>query len=235
MTTTTRTYPLVFNWDVESMNHSQIPSSETLRVTQIVNSGSRSDRRWNAIVRGRIGPMLREAYEGVNHTGTATPERQTTVEVAIEPVAVAPGVVAAQVSWYNYPHDMVRGWGALGAFIWSESELRALTAEDLFDPATRWWQALVPKMLEAAYEEPVPEGVEGYEALDRTQTPMIGEKGMCLKFQEDKTSSFVLDQPHFLPWKVLRPYLRRDLPFDPERLEESPSGWEGCDSWRFAT
>lgn len=229
VTTVTRTFPLVFNRDVESMHHPQSATSETLRVAQIANPATESDRRWNAIVRARIAPLLREAYEGVSETGTATPARQTTVDVGIEPRAVAPGIVAAQVYRYSLPHDMARGWGPSRAFIWSEKDRRALTAENLFDPATGWWRALVPAMLEAAYEEPVPEGVRGYEALERTQTPMIGESGMCLKFNEAESSSFVLAQPLCLPWKILRPYLRKDLPFDIRRLEERSTSHDGCD------
>lgn len=86
----------------------------------------------------------------------------------------------------------------------------------------------MPAVLEAAYEQPVPEGVKGYEALERAQTPMIGEKGMCLKFNEADSGSFVLFQPICLPWKILRPYLRKDLPFDFRRLEERSPGCDGC-------
>lgn len=223
LTTSTRIFPFVFNADVASVGHSQTRSSETITLAQIEGAATRSDRRWNAIVRARIGSMLREAYVGANHEGRAVPTRQTEVELGIEPGAVAPGIIAAQLRWYVYPQDLMKGWGSTRAFLWSESEQRALTAEDLFDPRTQWWKALVPTVLEAAYEEPVPEGVKGYETLERTQVPMIGEKGMWLKFHEEDEGSFVLDQPTFVRWEVLRPYLRKDLPFDPLRLEERPN------------
>jgi len=219
LTTTTRTYPLIFNRDVERLGHHQKASTDTVILAQIEEAVTASDRRWNAAARARIEAMVREAYSGVGNTGAPVPARQTTVEASVEPVAVAPGIIAAQLHWYVYPQEFFKGWGSTRAFIWSERALRALTAEDLFDPATRWWRALVPKMLEAAYEEPVA-AVQGYEALERAQTPMIGAEGMCLKFHESETGSFVLAQPICLPWTQVQPYLRKDLPFDPGRLEE---------------
>lgn len=230
VTTVTRTFPLVFNWDVEALDRRQTASSETVRVTQIANPETESDRRWNAVVRARIGPLLRQAYIGASESGAATPARQTSVEVGIEPVAVAPGIIAARVDEYIYPHDMMKGWGTSTSFIWSEKDRRALTAEDLFDPGTGWWRALTPAMLEIAYGEPVPQGVKGYEALERNQTPMIGEDGLCLKFKEADSGAFVLAQPLCLPWKTLRPYLRKDLPFEILRLEERAPDCDGCES-----
>ena len=229
LTTWTRTFPFVFDPGVASAGHVQTTSSETIRLAQIEGAATPSDRRWNAIARARLKAMLREAYVGVNHSGHAVATRQTQVELGIEPAAVAPGIIAAQLSWYVYPLDLMKGWGANRAFLWSEREQRALTAEDLFDPRTRWWKALVPTLLEAAYEQPVPEGVEGYETLERGQVPMIGSQGMWLKFHEGDSSAFVLDQPTFVRWEALRPSLRNDLPFDRRRLAErgTASAYEG--------
>src|SRR5688572_7853091 len=59
MTKTIRTFPLVFNWDVESLGRRHLPSSETVTLARIEGAATASDRRWNAIARARIAAIVR--------------------------------------------------------------------------------------------------------------------------------------------------------------------------------
>lgn len=221
LTTTMRTFPVMFNREVESLGNLQMPTSETVTLAQILNASTESDRRLNAMARKRVEAAIREAYAGVTGTGTVDPMRQTSVEVAIRPTAVAPGVVAAELRSSVFTAHLIKGWESTRGLIWSVGEGRLLTAEDLFDPATSWWRTLVPRMLEAAYGEPFTQVDGRYRSIERSQTPLLGRNGLCLKFREGEEGALVLAQPICLPWRALRPYLRDDLPFDPSRLEEA--------------
>ncbi len=77
-------------------------------------------------------------------------------------------------------------------------------------------------MMESASGAPVTFRVEGYEEIDRNQTPGLSPNGLWLRFKVDQNGSFVLDQPVFLPWAAVRPYLRKSLPFDPNAIARMP-------------
>lgn len=53
---------------------------------------------------------------------------------------------------------------------------------------------------------------------------------MCLKFREADSGASVLAQPLSLPWSILRPCLREDLPFEILRLEERAPDCDGRES-----
>jgi hypothetical protein len=219
-TTTRRTYPFVPGSEVGTPSNLQDPSSETVTLSQLQGGGA--EERLNAVLRNSVARLMRETMIGVSPSGRIDPARPTELQISAKVTAAAPGIVVANLSWYVFPHDMIKGWGTSRPLIWSLEQERAIAADDLFDPSTRWWTALVPLMMESAYEAPVTFRVEGYEEIDRDQTPDLSPDGVWMKFNADESGSFVLDQPVFLPWAAVRPYLRKSLPFDPSAIARMP-------------
>ncbi|QAY78157.1 hypothetical protein ETR14_17705 [Sphingosinicella sp. BN140058] len=225
--TTEKVYPLSFDAEIAQLGFTPSPSTETIIVSQIEIPETTSERAWNAYMARSASEALRMAYKGVTD-GTATPQREVSVEASARVIAVAPGIIAAELSSTTFLHANPKSWDSQHAFLWSVSEMRPLTADDLFDPATSWWTKLVPAVLRAAYGEPVTETIADYESLERSQTPRLLREGMCLKFHEDANGAHVLWQPQFIPWRELRRYVRKNLLFDLEQVEVSGTGWENC-------
>jgi hypothetical protein len=217
-TTTTLVYRPIWTADTQALGRESMPPSRTVTMSQL-GPGGRAQEAFNTVLRQSIGDMSREAVNSVYSSGRIDLARPASIEFAATVTAAAPGMIAADLSWSIFPHDMMKASENSRPLIWSFRQGRALTVEDLFDPATHWWTALVPRMMDSAYEEQLEIRIAGYEQIDRSQAPGLSPEGVWLKFHADDSGSFVLAQPLLLSWKVVRPYLRQQLPFDPAGIE----------------
>lgn len=204
-------------------------------MSQVRKPDTAASRHWNRWLRGHLPGLLREAYRGATSSGGPEPARETHAAVRLQVYGAAPGVILTEFSTYMYANDWMQSGEQVRWSIWSTWESRPLTAEEIFEPASRWWTRLVPQVYRAAYEEPIDNSIPHYEALERRQTPRVSRNGLWLKFRESDSSSFVLDQPIFLSWSSVRPFLRESLPFDPAALqlaEDCPRLCQDTPGWK---
>lgn len=221
-TTSIRTFASVRNAEFEALGIPQRPASETITLDEIDAPGQPGTSRFNAEMRHRVGASRRQAMASLGESAERDPAWPVSLDIAARVTAVAPGLIAAELRRSVFPHHLMKSAEDVYPLLWSLREQRALTADDLFEPASQWWTALVPAMMEGAYGERASFRVDGYDAIDRSQTPSVSAEGVWMKFRASDSGGFVLAQPILLSWRTVRPYLRKSLPFDPEALTPVP-------------
>lgn len=100
------------------------------------------------------------------------------------------------------------------ATLWSLRLGRALAASDIFSSDTAW-----PQVLAAAGR---PEGVVSLAEFDPAPDPhrwQVLPDGLHIVFDQIDRPGYDSGAQIIVRWESLKPYLRKDLPFDPAKLE----------------
>jgi hypothetical protein len=205
------------------------PPDEAVSVVAIADPRTPGERLWNEFISRHADSLVREMYGTKDQPAPLFPQN---VWITISLTSVGPDLLQASWEASSYGYDQAHGSTSTGSLLWSLTKDRQITAEDIFRPESHWAEALaLPLTRILVWPEPVDEPSQGYTALQRSQTPVIAPDGLWLRFKENENERWWQGQSACLRWSVLKPYLRKSLPFDLSKLRWTGREGPAC-TWR---
>lgn len=209
--------------DKEYVHHETV--SRIASLVQIDRPASPSDIAWNAAMQDWLADMIWEAEgdtEGPRPAEDVSfPTSMTDVEAAISISSASADVIAAtggvSTYWKGAAHP---NWSGAHQ-IWSLGMGRMLTSADIFSPAKPWATDLAPVVQArlVGIEGSTPADFGKIDSIDQISFWDIGPEGILLVYSPYVLGGYLSSATALLPWPLLKPYLRKDMPFNPAALE----------------
>ena len=197
--------------------------TEEVDIVQIDAPRSDAERAWNAAARRQAAIAQKEVYEfsdappGKDNFETDDYQH---VWVTMSLAGASPDLISTvlQEDSYHYgaahPQERVNR-----AVTWSLRLGRPIKASDVFDATKPWRKALQP-LVEAHLKATNPPlgSVKPYE-VDRVDRWQLRADGLHVVYMSYELGGYLSAAEASIPWDELKPYLRRDMPFDPKDIQ----------------
>ena len=195
-------------------------AGHSLTVQQIDSTGETA-RDWNAWAQSQIDTAYRLTGE-ISKDGT--PVLDSSVIVVMHIVGASPDLIGVTVDSSTSEDAMGEIDNRYSAATWLTRPRRELMAKDLFDPTKPWATALAPvaqRHLEGSDGEP--DTRHTIKRIDQAGGQwQVTAKGLRLTYDDWRSAGNGPGAESDLPWDELKPYLRKDLPFAPAKIETAP-------------
>ncbi len=193
-------------------------SDHRLTMLQIDSPGATA---WNAWAKAQV----ETAYEMTDESQNGKPLPGTTVTVGMSVTNASPDLISVRVESTAEDGGMGGDDNRSTAATWLVRPAHDLTGKDLFDPARPWATALVPAAQKHLVDgDGNPDKTHKIKRLDQAGGDwMITAKGLSITYDDWRTVDGRPGAETDLSWAELKPYLRKDLPFDPAMIVAAPA------------
>jgi uncharacterized protein YecT (DUF1311 family) len=186
-----------------------VDSSIVLRIEPTKSSG---EADWNKAMAKAVELALADSRGDEPGRIGRDPMYPQDNQAAANLVSVSPDLIIADISqgWYAFgsPH----GAGRTQTVAWSFRLGRALTAGDVFLPG--WEKAIGSLIWQGMLANGWTADMGVLETASEHQALRFSQKGICVSFDPYEVAGYVSPSPVSIPWKVLRPLMNAELPFD---------------------
>lgn len=198
--------------------------TETKSLIQIDAPKSEAEVNWNQASQDWLDDTMDSPNsETENHNFEA---EELDVDARMELVSASPDVIVVQMGvstyWKGRPHPQ---WQR-EARIWSLPLGRRLAPSDFLDADKPWDRALTAVAqanLKSTVDPPNNTFLGKIASIDNIDHWRLTPAGIEIVFDPYELGGYLSAAKSLLPWSEVRPYLRRDAPFDPASLREPPT------------
>lgn len=193
----------------------------TNTLLQIDNPVSAAEIAWNTQARQAFDKAVVDAMDDPWSGGTDFATADQDIIVTMTVVSASSELICAEIETWTYEKGRPHGFDSAYSVNWLLKPGRPLLASDIFVSGKPWATALAPmaKRYLNFSEEPDEIEISSIKTVDNWQ---ILPEGLAVEFDQSEFGSYSPPTESILPWNEIRPYLRKDLPFDPAKLQKAP-------------
>jgi uncharacterized protein len=192
-------------------------ADHSLAVPQIDSSTAGT---WNTWAKA----LVETSYDLTDETKNGKPMPGTTVTVVMSVTAASPDLISASVQSATQEDGMGAGDNRQSLATWLVRPAHQLTGKDLFDASKPWATALAPIAQKHLVDgDGNTDKAHKIKRLDQAGGDWaITAKGLSLTYDDWRSADDRPGAETDLSWAELKPFLRKDLPFDPARIVATP-------------
>lgn len=198
-----------------------VSRGEHTLTTLRIDSPTASARAWNAWAKTSVDTAYALTDE-VSRDGKPLPG--TSVTVAMSVVAASPDLISVTTDSSSGDDGMAEVDNRHAAATWLVRPRRQLTGDDLFDKAKPWATALArvaQRHLRGGDGEL--DKIHRIRRVDQAGGEwQITAKGLSISYDDWRSAGTGNGAETDLSWTELKPWLRKDLPFDPAKIQTAP-------------
>lgn len=196
--------------------------TEDVTLVRIDAPRSAGERGWNAAI-GRLVMQAQTDPNGFDDGGGPG-----SISIGVDVASASPELISATVGTGTYFGGAHPAYYRM-TLTWSLSLNRPLAAADLFANPT---SAALRRLVTEHYGVGPADGHEGCDAPEVKRSKFtVDRTGVVFQFDPYELGSYLCGGESRISWAALAPFLKRPLPFHPERLEV-PSPVEGAPAGR---
>ncbi len=195
-------------------------AQQILTLTQI-DAPTDADLRWNVEARNRFDGAFSSA---VGPNDGQVPPDTSDADISLRVTAAAPGLIVSEVSAATYSDGMAHSEQSNETFTWLLGAGKDLKLADLFDPSKPWATALatVAQSHLKSLTSPPETQFDTIKTIDGMGSWRLMPEGLRIDYDPYVLGGYLSAATTTLSWAELKPWLRKDLPFDPAQIEVAP-------------
>ncbi len=204
--------------------HAPFAVTEEVDIVQIDAPRSDAEVRWNAEARRQADAAQKEVYKFTDDSSVynfkTNEDRRVWVTMSL--VSASPDLISTVMEEDTYRFESAHPQEcANSATTWSLRLGRPLSATDVFDPTTPWKKDVQLKVEAHLKATNPPLGSAKPYDVDRVERWQLRADGLDVVYRSYELGGYLSAADALIPWSELKPYLRRDLPFDPKYIQSA--------------